>query len=318
MARVLLVYDDYTELMQTESNLRKVGFDAVGISNEYTFADQLLSLNPEVVVVSGLSQKVSSLNIGRKLKENTRWQGKSILIFPTSVKPSAADILKVRADIFLESPVPIHSLVTVMCELLNLDPAPYIERIVRSQESEEQGGGPTSPLSFGKGGAAKESVFVRGAGEGGSQQNVKSESDSDSLFSDVDLSNLEQELLGNKPVDVSGEVMPREIAKKLQEVGSDISSDTLTSLGEVPAEEQLLEIELERIKKEVEDASTLSAEKRNRYTSALAKVKINPQSTVVRVKTRKIQKELLKEWSQEKLKELDELRRQFVKALFKK
>ena len=61
MVKVLLVYEDFNELTLTESCLKKVGFDVVGISNELLVSDQLLAFYPDIVVAHGKNGKVSRL-----------------------------------------------------------------------------------------------------------------------------------------------------------------------------------------------------------------------------------------------------------------
>ena len=95
MNKILLVYEDYTDLMSVEATLKKVGFDVIGLSSEYSVAEQMLSFNPDVVVGSGRGGKVSSLGVGKRLKEMSRWQGKAILIFPANFKPTPQELLKI-------------------------------------------------------------------------------------------------------------------------------------------------------------------------------------------------------------------------------
>lgn len=372
MAKVLLVYDDYAELMTVETNLKKVGFDVVGLTNEYVFGDQLISLNPDVVVAYGQGPKVSSLNIGRKLKENNRWHGKTILIFSGNVKPAAAEVLKVRADLFLEAPVAVPTLVTVICELLGQDPEVFIERLLRNSLEGDVEKVSSSPMSFGKGGAAaassqssEGSVFVRGgsAHEGAASEVSGKAKPEFELFPDVDLSSLENELLGKnesaqgshkkpegfvisekeqdlrpntskKPLFDTREVQefqvdqnkeadlelrdPRLVKDLLQPNQDPIPvGPELTTLGEVSEGGVSPEV-MQQLQNEVSENHLLSSEKRQIYTQALSGVKLAPRSTLSRVETRKRQRELKKNWDMTQIRSQDELRKQFVTALFKR
>lgn len=368
MAKVLLVYDDYAELMAVETNLKKVGFDVVGLTNEYVFGDQLISLNPDVVVAYGQGPKVSTLNIGRKLKENSRWNGKTILIFSGNLKPAAAEVLKVRADLFLEAPVAVPTLITVLCELLGQDPGVFIERLMRNSLESEPEQPSSSPMSFGKGGAAATppadgSVFVRGGAAAASADLTIKTKPEFELFPDVDLKSIESELLGKTVVSEKPQKKPEEfvISDKDQALSPNTSKKTLfdtsevsdfktelqpdfdgsikdpvlvndllkpnlnqpqagpelTSLGEV-AESGITQALITQLQEEVSSNQLLTSEKRQIYTQALSGVQLSPQSTLSRVETRKKQKELRKGWDMTKIKSLDDLRRQFVNALFKK
>ena len=105
MNKILLVYEDYADLMAVESTLKRVGFDVVSVSSEYSLQQQMLAFNPDVVVGAGRGGKVSSLGVGKRLKEMARWHGKSVLIFPANFKPSPQDLIKIRVDMILEAPV---------------------------------------------------------------------------------------------------------------------------------------------------------------------------------------------------------------------
>src|SRR5690348_17118674 len=106
MVKVLLIYDDYAELTTVEFSLKKVGFDTVGITSEFSTQEKVISLNPDIVVVYGRGPKLTTVGVGKRLKEMTRWTGKSVLIFPQGYKPAAQDLIRVRMDMILEAPVP--------------------------------------------------------------------------------------------------------------------------------------------------------------------------------------------------------------------
>ena len=59
MNKILLVYEDYADLMSVEGTLKKVGFDVIGLSSEYAIAEQVLAFNPDLVVGSGRGGKVN-------------------------------------------------------------------------------------------------------------------------------------------------------------------------------------------------------------------------------------------------------------------
>ncbi len=121
MKKILLLFEDYNELSTTEVYLKKVGFDVVGVGNEAKLADQLLSFNPDIVVSGGLTQLVSSLSVGTKLKENTRFTGKSVIILPSGYKLMPADLIKIKMDATLEAPVEPTKLLQILAKFSGLD-----------------------------------------------------------------------------------------------------------------------------------------------------------------------------------------------------
>lgn len=129
MNKILLVYEDYPDLMSMETTLRKVGFDVIGLTNEVSVPENILSFNPDLVFALGRGPKVSSLNVGKKLKEMSRWTGKTVLILPSGIRPQAEDILKIRMDLLLDAPVTPKRAIQVIAKLLNRDEAALLERL---------------------------------------------------------------------------------------------------------------------------------------------------------------------------------------------
>ena len=138
MVKILLVYEDFNELTLTESYLKKVGFDVVGISNEVLLQDQLLSFNPDVVVTNGSNNRVSSLSIGQKMKDNQRFHGKLIIVVPKDVRPSPQDILRIKMDGIIESPVNPEKLIQVLCRLSGQAPQSFIDKFQKAKLSDPE------------------------------------------------------------------------------------------------------------------------------------------------------------------------------------
>lgn len=161
MNRILLVFEDYGELMELESSLKRVGFDVIGISSEYSLSEQILSFNPEVVIGSGKGAKVNSIGVGKRLKEMTRWQGKAILLFQQNFKPSPQDLIKIRVDMILESPVPPLRMVQVLAKILGHDEAVLLERLNKAIHVESGAKSPGSG-SGASGSAEDDAIYVTG------------------------------------------------------------------------------------------------------------------------------------------------------------
>ncbi len=133
MIKVLLAYEDFNELTLTESYLKRVGFDIVGISNEVLIQDQILSFNPEVIVAFGKNQKVSSFSVGQKLKDNHRYHGRVVIIVPKDVRPTASDMLKMKMDAIMEAPFAPEKLIQVLCRLCGHSADPFLEKLSKAR-----------------------------------------------------------------------------------------------------------------------------------------------------------------------------------------
>ncbi|MNJ94620.1 hypothetical protein D3C87_123220 [compost metagenome] len=352
MNKILLVFEDYGELMGVESSLKRVGFDVLGISNEYSLSEQVLSFNPEVVIGSGRGGKVNSIGVGKRLKEMTRWQGKSVLLFPPNFKPSPQDLIKIRVDMILESPVPPLRMVQVLAKLLGHDEAVLLERLNKAIHVDNAPKTGTGSGGSSAGAAEDEAFYVKGKNPEGSQssevggrfslqenpedsqisggnsgktrgmefrlgermtaaepetaQGFQSEGDG---FADVDLKALERELLGGgepavERVEAADPALEAEIlnlpSTTEESVGDEENFDAATASAELRKAEDGL------------------AEKIAKYSALVADMKLTPKSTVSRVEARKRQRQLVGDWDAEGLKDQDDLRREFTKALFKK
>ncbi len=67
------------------------------------------------------------------------------------------------------------------------------------------------------------------------------------------------------------------------------------------------------------EASTASLKERvAKYSEMVADVKVSPKSTMTRVEARRRQRQMEADWDSQILNELDKLRREFTKALFRK
>lgn len=128
MKKILLVYDDFNELTLTESYLKRVGFDVLGIGNELLVSEQILAFNPDLIVAFGRNHRVSSVSVGQKLKDHRSYQGRVIIIVPQGHRPTAQDVLKMKADGIMEAPFAADKLIALMCKVLALDSKLFLEK----------------------------------------------------------------------------------------------------------------------------------------------------------------------------------------------
>lgn len=331
-SKILLVYEEYSEMMNTQALLQKVGFDVLGISTEYTLGENVLSFNPDVVVAFGRAGKVTTTGVGRRLREMTRWQGKVILILPLGYKPTPQDFAKVRADMLLEAPCPPLRLMQTLAKMMGLDEALLQERLAkhgtelgRTDEATEAMGG--------NGGENPDSLLVIG----GEQEKDEGPqfvtgpldqplSDKPRFSFDIpvessepvpkktaekepDLEALWNELTENSELSIT----PEEDAAARKNTGKKVSFD----LGERAPEYS--EQELEQVSSEIQEARHSDHERVSKYAKFLENITdFDPHRSLSKIASRKVQKEIAKSWNHEETENQDELRRNFTKALFKK
>lgn len=291
MLKILLVYDDFQELTNVEMMLKKIGFDVVGITSEFSLTEQLLAFNPQVVVAQGQTTKVSSAGVGKRLRESLRWDGHSILIFHHNSKPNPNDILKMRMDVGLEYPVEPTKMVQVLAQLGGLDANQLLDKLIKNMTQEPAS---SSGMASGRSSSQEkqdDSVLVSGG---------KLETESSTSFKGTPGDNPTFPLnpdLNEGSADDS--FTAKDVEDPLmQELESLLQKKTLGPSAAPPM---------------INDP--LRAEKYNKVLGTLAPVSL---SSLRRREAKSRMRDMVKDISQESLRNQDDLRREFVKALFKK
>lgn len=282
MSKVLLVYDDFAELSNLDSALKKVGFDVIALTNEYTVKDQVVTFNPDVIVVCGDSSRVSTLSVGKKLKEMSRWQGKSILVFPPNYKIPPDDLLKIRMDMMLETRVSLTKMIQVIAKYAGQDENQVVDRLVKPFSNEKSDS--SSPKSEpGKLGEDQNQIQIIQGKEN------KKEDPFQELIKELSGTDKEVEVVKDK--------------QKFNQEDTEVKG---------------VESAQERLRNEVTAHNQKMAEKLKKYSEMLTESSLYPESTLKKVATKAELKKLKKDWNQEELKDQDGMRKEFVKALFKK
>lgn len=352
MSKILLVYDDFAELNATELSLKKGGFDVIGLTNEYTVKDQIVAFNPEILVGFGNTQRVNSLSVAKKLKDMNRWTGKSILIFPKGYELAADELIRMRMDMLLESPISVIRLIQIICKLLKLDEKQVIEKLAKSFAKDRN-----DDLAFASYDSdtlkmiqniqgelenlgANKSI-VTSAAAPASEAQVPSE-EKENLAQVIDVVAEEPQRVPTKSF---FELEPDEEAPERNTTDVDPFAALISELkGESPQEleariaaekaaaqalllptkpavmpEELLDFNVvgQQIKDEIAASASELSEKMKKYTQMTEALHLYPESTIKKVKAKKQLNDLKKDWNPDDLDEQDKVRRQFVTELFK-
>ena len=297
MNKVLLVVEEYSELKSLESALKKVGFNVVGISSEFLLSQQILTFNPDYVISSGQGTKISSVGVGKRLKEMPRWQGHTILGFPEGFKPAAQDLIRIRMDSFFQSPAIPTRIISLLAKLTNQDEKTLLDKITNQANQnvsiEETENVRRKSVSFD---LKEENIIVSGGKKKTESpyfptNQSKDEGTEEGPFIAPDFNLLEKEL------------------------------ESLVQSGSLPKPEKESDSGLAQGKKWEEliaKANTAAHGRLEKAKEALKAVKVNKVSQLSRTKTRKVQKDLMNDWDGDELKKQDQLRRDFTRVLFKK
>jgi hypothetical protein len=358
MLKILLVYDDFQELTSVELMLRKIGFDVVGITSEFSLAEQLLSFNPQIVVAQGRTAKVSTSNVGRRLREAARWDGHSVLVFYSNAKPQPTELLKIRMDVGLEYPVEPTKLVQVLAQLGNLDVHQLLDKLIKSMAQEPTAAANKENSSFSNRTSNNEAVFVSGGAQApkDGQKFVSghaSEEKRKALSESTSFENLDKAHLTNSgnPLDIPienvtgmSETDSQNPLFPLPQSGAEEDSDgstrgqfenlnndsntaenldknpfELTKLdSDNPVSEELEDL-LDRKKPDLSLTPPLQDSVRHKkYEEYMKSIPVQQLSSIRRKDAKLRLKDLIKDLPKSELEDQDVLRREYVKALFKK
>ncbi|OYZ13570.1 MAG: hypothetical protein B7Y39_17345 [Bdellovibrio sp. 28-41-41] len=330
MSKILLVYDDFAELNATELSLKKSGFDVIGLTNEYTVKDQIVTFNPDILVGFGNSQRVGSLSVGKKIKDMNRWTGKSVLIFPKGYELAADELIRMRMDMLLESPISVIRLIQIICKLLKLDEKSVIEKLAKSFAKDRH-----DDLAFSSYDSDTVKVIQHIQGElekFGSEKSQsvaipeeepprvakksffedESEAPAVEAKSDDPFAALINELKGESNTEPNE--VPRSEVPKKAEAKPDVSEAAV-----ILPDDEVLDFNVvgQQIKDEIAQTASELSDKVKKYTQMTAELHLYPESTIKKVKAKKQLNDLKKGWSVDELEEQDKARREFVTALMK-
>lgn len=318
MSKVLLVYDDFAELNATELSLKRVGFDVIGLTNEFTIRDQILVFNPDVLVAYGNTQRVSPASVGKKVKEMPRWAGKSVLIFPKGNSPSAEELIRLKMDLMLESPISVVRLLQIICKIVGQDEKVAIEKLAKTFSNDRMND--TAYASFDE---ATIQIIKHLQGELDQLEKNKTSNQLDQetpeaakeASSKKKFFEKEKNETSLKKADPFAQLM-----NELQGKPNDLPVEKKSTPDELSNQSQLEDINKisGQVKSEIELAVGGLSERVKKYKSFTKDIQLYPESMLKKVKAKDVQKKLKKDWNIEDLESQDEARRKFVDGLFSK
>ncbi len=281
MDRVLIAFDQIQQANHLEMTLRKVGFDVESITTEFNLSEKLLTFNPDMIIVRGQSTKLSSLSLGKKIKENLKFAGKVILILGQDQKISPEDLTKIKADLLLFEPM---GALKLTMNILNMDPARkelMQDRLLRMAEAD-----PTFRVA--------EQMYLVSYGldldhELTQVHSKASETDQDLMISDEVLRDFKKPPAGSSEKKFNLDEALSETAK------AQIQNELL--LSELPLRIEAYNHQIKNINQDL-------------------KKSLNKRQTKSQAKKQRT--ELLLDPGQEKLDSLDQAKQKFAQALFRK
>lgn len=301
MNKVLLVYEDYSEMTTIQSVLKKVGFDVMSISSEFSLSQQILAFNPDIVIGYGKGPKVSTVGVGRRLKEMPRWTGRVVLIFPTGPKPDPQDLLRIRMDMAVEAPVDATRILQVLAQLTGQDSRALVGKMMNAVASEAQN---TIHGSTSVAGEKDGPMFVSGQRTEAESWSVKGSKEIDEF---------------NRLMGVSSPATEPRTPDRTGSNGPPLAPDSsYVTGGELPSSSREDVSAPRGILEDLQKAGAKVHEKVQGYGKFLTGLVLHGASQLQRSETRRAQKNLKSSWDEKELQNQDVMRRQFTASLFKK
>jgi hypothetical protein len=162
MQKVMLVIDDYTELVFTENLLKRMGFDVLSLNRDSSFNESILSFFPDVLIATLKGRHVEGLRLAISLKKKNS-NSKTIMLAPSardlSLPPEA------RVDALLEMPVQAVQVLTILARLTKLDEAQLLEKFDKLNKARNFS---RESLNMGGDGQVGGNKFVKGSDQSSS------------------------------------------------------------------------------------------------------------------------------------------------------
>ena len=134
--KLLLVIEEFNELVVLETIFKKVGFDVVGISNDISVHSQILSFNPDIIIISGREKRVNVLALGKKLKKQITTKASIVLLIRELNFLEQLDDMHI--DAIIETPATPERFFEVLSHLSGADYKMLIDKYDKIRNQHQQ------------------------------------------------------------------------------------------------------------------------------------------------------------------------------------
>jgi len=151
MNKILLLLDDYSEMMFIQIILKKLGFDVDALQNSRSLSDRLVGFHPHLLIMNEFGKKFDSAKVLQQVTTQ-RPDLKVIYLTPNPSQNDVIDVISFR----ISSPVQPAELIHATAECCEADEAALIEKFqkFRGQLKPPQGSLDDLQLKDGEGAEA--------------------------------------------------------------------------------------------------------------------------------------------------------------------
>lgn len=130
MRKVMLVIDEYSEMVGLESFLRRLGFDVLSLAKETQVPDALLSFQPDIVIASFKGRNVDGLKLAHRMKKTMTPPPRVALAY-RGVMPQVPAENQKSIEALVELPVEARSAIQMLAQLSGLSAEPILEKYAK-------------------------------------------------------------------------------------------------------------------------------------------------------------------------------------------
>ncbi len=147
MVRVLVLLEEYNELLFLETFLKKLGFDTLGLHRTVLLDRKLLGFSPQLLITQVRGKRWTGLQILEPLREDgRRLQDHCKIVGLTRGGEALTDKEKDFYDGFVQSPIAPATFLGVVSKVLKLEEGPLLKKYKSlSSYREETRSGTGSP-----------------------------------------------------------------------------------------------------------------------------------------------------------------------------
>lgn len=130
MRKILLVIDEFNELVGLETLFRRLGFDVLSLGRETTVAETVLGFPPDLVIATAKGRNVNGLKLTPKIRHGTT-KPKLALLVKANDKIVDEEMKKAEVDALIETPFEPRIALKAVARLLQLSPDPLLEKYTK-------------------------------------------------------------------------------------------------------------------------------------------------------------------------------------------
>lgn len=132
--KIMLVIDDYQELVVFENLLRRLGFDVLSLGKELLVGDALFKFHPDIVIATSQGRSVDGFKVAARVKKQVP-PPKVALAYTNGSPPSLSLDMRILVDGLIALPVQPANIIKLVAKLGGLKAEPLLDKFKKIMNS---------------------------------------------------------------------------------------------------------------------------------------------------------------------------------------